>query len=99
MDRELKLTLAVPAELAPEGTTIRMAGTPDAPLCCLADVCAVLGNANPRQVAERIDEDEKTTVHIVDGAGGPPRTFVTEAGLYAVILTSRAENARPFRRW
>lgn len=91
--------LAVPAELNPSGVVIRTAGTTDSPLFCLKDVCEVLGNSNSRQVAERLDPDEKG-VHIVDTLGGPQEmVFVTESGLYTIALTSRAENARPFRKW
>jgi len=100
MHNELSVVLSVPAELNPEGLTIRVAGTPDAPLFCLADLCAVLGIGNPSDVARRLPDDEKNTLDIVEGVlGGPPRTFVTEGGLYRTVLTSRTDRAEPFRRW
>lgn len=95
---ELSFALTVPAELNPGGIVVRMAGTNERPLFCLADVCAVLGIGNPSDVARRIPEDEKTTLDIVEG-GGPGRTFVTEGGLYRTILTSRTDRSEPFRKW
>jgi prophage antirepressor-like protein len=97
MGDKLSLVLAVPPELSGAGVEVRLAGTRDGPLFCLADVCRVLGNANPSQVAARLDGDEKTTLQIVEG--GPGHLFVTEPGLFQIILTSRAANARPFQRW
>jgi hypothetical protein len=92
--------LTIPTEVCPGSMKIRMAGRPDAPLFCLADLCEVLGNANPRQVAARVDPENKA-VHIVDvnGQASSQMLFVTEPGLYAVVMTSRAENAKPFQRW
>jgi hypothetical protein len=53
-----------------------MAGTPEEPLFCLADVCAVLGIANVAQVAGRLDPDEKGVCQ-ADTPGGPQEmTFV-----------------------
>lgn len=66
----------------------------------LADVCAALGIANPRNVAARLDEDEKDAVHLPDAIGRPQSmTTVSESGLYAVILRSDKPQARPFRKW
>lgn len=96
----LELSLSVPEHLNPNGVVIRTAGKQDDPLFCLSDVCSVLGNANHRQVSERLDEDEVHIVDAIDSLGRKqPTTFVTESGLYHVALTSRAENATPFRQW
>jgi prophage antirepressor-like protein len=78
---------------------IRTAGTMDEPLFCLADVCAVLEIGNPSQVASRMDADEKTTLTLNEGAGGPPRVFINESGLYTILLRSDKPQARPFRKW
>lgn len=64
------------------------------------DVCEVLGLDNSRQALTRLDDDEKSTVIINDGAqGGPPRAIINEAGLYSLILTSRKPEAKEFKRW
>ncbi|MFD1244832.1 BRO-N domain-containing protein [Paralysiella testudinis] len=64
-----------------------------------ADVCAALELANPRQVVSRLDDDEKGVL-TVDTLGGPQEVvIVSESGLYSLILTSRKEEAKRFKRW
>lgn len=66
------------------------------PLFCLADVCKVLDIQNPSKVAQRLDDDERTKLEL--GRQGETN-FITESGLYAVILRSDKPNAKGFRRW
>ena len=70
------------------------------PWFVLKDVCVVLEIENPRNVAARLDEDEKNTVHLADGIRGNPNvTVINESGLYNVILRSDKPEAKPFRKW
>lgn len=66
------------------------------PMFCLIDVCKALELSNSRIVADRLDEDERRKLDL-------PRQgetwFVTESGLYAVILRSDKPNAKKFRKW
>lgn len=65
----------------------------------LRDVCGVLGIANCRNVAARLDDDEKEVCQM-DTLGGPQKvTIINEPGLYAVILRSDKPEAKDFRRW
>lgn len=65
----------------------------------LADICRALDIANPRNVAARLDEDEKG-VHQMDTLGGAQSvTIVNESGMYQVILRSEKPEARQFRWW
>lgn len=66
------------------------------PLSCLVDVCKVLDIQNPSKVAQRLDDDERTKLEL--GRQGETN-FITESGLYAVILRSDKPNAKSFRRW
>ena len=66
------------------------------PMSCLADVCKALEISNPSKVAQRLDEDERTKLEL--GRAGDTN-FVTESGLYAVILRSDKPNAKKFRKW
>lgn len=69
------------------------------PWFVLADVCRVLEINNPRNVASRLDQDEKG-VRQMDTLGGNQKlTIINESGLYAVILRSDKEQAKPFRKW
>lgn len=64
-----------------------------------ADLCAVLGLANPRSSLALIDEDEKG-VHTMDTPGGLQEVvIVNEPGMYSLILRSRKPEAKTFKRW
>ena len=70
------------------------------PWWVLKDVCRALGLYSPHKVAERLDEDERNQIPLIDGMGRTQRTaIVNESGLYAVILRSDKPKARDFRRW
>ena len=79
--------------------TIRIMGTPDAPLFCLGDVCKMLG-LRQGHVRERLDDGVVSTEPILDSLGREQvANFVTEDGLYDVILDSRKPEAKRFRKW
>lgn len=63
----------------------------------LIDICKVLELSNPRMVASKLDEDEVRKFNLRGLEGDT--WFVSEPGFYHVVLTSRSEKARPFRRW
>ena len=63
---------------------------------CLADICKALEISNPSKVAQRLDDDERTKLEL--GRAGETN-FITESGLYAVILRSDKPNAKVFRKW
>lgn len=70
------------------------------PLFCLADVCAVIGIANARNVRSRLEEDDVCQMDTIDSMGRNQQvTFITESGLYDVIIRSDSEKAKPFRKW
>lgn len=75
---------------------IRMVMLDDEPMFCLADVCKALDIKNATDVAKRLDDDERTRLNL--GRQGETN-FVTESGLYAVILRSDKPNAKKFRKW
>ena len=69
------------------------------PWFVLADLCGVLDIANPRNVAARLDEDEKG-VRPLDTPGGVQSvTIVNESGMYQVVLRSDKPEAKQFRWW
>lgn len=78
---------------------IRVAGKSDEPLFCLADVCKSIGVANARNVKDRIDEEDVRQVDTLTNGGMQKITYVTEAGLYDVIIRSDSDMAKPFRKW
>lgn len=76
---------------------IRMVMVDDEPMFCLVDVCRALEIKNATDVAKRLDEDELTRLNLGGRAG--ESNFITESGLYAVIVRSDKPNARKFRKW
>ena len=70
------------------------------PWWVLRDVCAALGLHSPHKVAERLDEDERNQIPVIDSMGRSQQTtIINESGLYAVILRSDKPKAKAFRRW
>lgn len=79
---------------------IRTAGTSEEPLFCLADVCRAIGIKDVPRCASRLEDDMRQTHPIIDSLGRTQQaTFVTESGLYDVIIRSDSEAAKPFRKW
>ena len=69
------------------------------PRFCLADLCKAINVTNHRNVAKRIDPDGVRRVDIPTQGGTQQVLFVTEAGMYEVLLRSDSEEAKPFRKW
>ncbi|MCP8970540.1 BRO family protein [Ectobacillus ponti] len=63
------------------------------------DVCKVLQINNVSDAMGRLDEDEKGIV-LTDTLGGNQQMLtVNESGLYSLIMGSRKQEARVFRKW
>ena len=85
-----------------EGAAVRVLDREGSPWFVLADVCRVLEIANPSNVAARLDDDEKLTLHNVEGRAGNGAqafTIINESGLYSLVLTSRKAAAKRFKKW
>ena len=67
---------------------IRTAGSPADPLFCLSDICQAIGIANARNVKNRLDNEDVNLVDTPTAGGVQQITFVTESGLYDVIIRS-----------
>lgn len=76
---------------------VRTAVVNDEPMFCLIDICKALEIKNATDVAKRLDGDELTRLNLGSRAG--ETNFITESGLYAVILRSDKPNAKKFRKW
>lgn len=84
---------------------VRTAGTHDAPLFCAADVCAVLEYADVSQACEKLDQEDVVQIGAEKGSrrvlyvGQNANMYVTESGLFSLILRSTKPEARAFKRW
>lgn len=64
-----------------------------------ADVCKALEIKNSRDALSNLDEDEKG-VATTDTLGGRQQVAtINESGLYSLVLRSRKESAKRFKKW
>lgn len=82
-----------------EAHEVRVFDRSGQPWFVLADVCRVLGMHNPRNVAARLDADEKGVCNVDTLGGSQKMTIINESGLWATVMTSRKPAARRFRKW
>lgn len=70
------------------------------PCFMAADTCTALGITNIGNALAALDDDEKGSIRITDGTpGNPNKAYITEAGLYSLVLRSRKPEAKTFKRW
>lgn len=78
---------------------IRTVTKDNEPLFCLGDVCRAL-DLTAKGVRQRLSDEVISTYPIEDGLGRMQNAlFVNEDGLYDVVLESRKDGARKFRKW
>lgn len=61
-----------------------------------ADVCRALELSNPTVSVGRLDDDERAKLNLGRQGEG---TIVSEPGLYTLVLGSRKQEAKSFKRW
>lgn len=83
---------------SPQFGEIRTAGTADDPQFCLSDVCRIL-DLSVKGVGQRLDEGVISNYPLQTAGGVQQMKFVNEDGLYDVILDSRKQEAKAFRKW
>ena len=63
------------------------------------DVAKALGYAKPQNaLATHVDEEDKSTAPIQGTAYETRAVIINESGLYALVLSSKLEQARVFKR-
>lgn len=84
---------------SPRFGEIRVSGTPDSPLFCLADVCKVL-ELRVDGVMTRLKKDAPNRIGVIDSLGREQQAiFINEQNLYKVIMRSDKPQAEPFQDW
>ena len=64
------------------------------------DVARALGYSDPQKAIKmHVDNDDKLTRQIVVSGQRRQIIFINESGLYSLILSSKLEQARQFKRW
>lgn len=66
----------------------------------ITDICKALELSNPTMVAESLDEDDLSSIEVIDSLGRKQIANATnESGLYQLIFQSRKPSAKKFKRW
>lgn len=78
---------------------IRTVTKDNEPMFCLGDLCRAL-DLTSKGVRQRLSDEVISTYPIKDALGRMQNSlFVNEDGMYDVILESRKESAKKFRKW
>lgn len=83
------------------GRKFTVYGTAVQPLFLAQDVAEMVEIKNISDLMKRVDDDEKTLVNTIglnDGIGNPNKWFLTEDGLYEVLMQSRKPVAKQFKK-
>lgn len=79
---------------------IRTAGTSEEPLFCAIDICKALQYTNSRRaIALHVENEDVTKCYAPTKGGEQELTFVTESGLYSLILGCKLPEAKAFKHW
>lgn len=83
-----------------EGSSVRLVTDDNGePWFVASDIAKILGYREAYDMTRRLDADEKGPRSVRTPGGTQEMTTINEAGLYAAILGSKVEGARPFKRW
>ena len=64
------------------------------------DVASALGYVNPNKaMIDHVDDEDKLTSRIVMAGQNRQVIIINESGLYSLILSSKLESAKRFKRW
>ena len=81
-------------------TRIRTAGTFERPLFCLKDICDSIGIKNPSAYTPHLKPHWKDDLISNDAIGRSQKfTFITEEGVYRVLVRTRKPAAEKFQDW
>ena len=83
------------------GAIRTMSNEQGAPIFCAKDVAEALGYKLARKaIQDHVEEDDVLKRNLIDSLGRKQRAiFINESGLYALILSSKLESAKRFKRW
>lgn len=84
----------------PQFGEIRVQGTPDTPLFCAMDLCRALGYSNGRDaIAKHVDSEDVAKCDTPTNGGIQQLTYVSESGMYSLVIGSKLESAKKFKHW
>ena len=83
------------------GTIRTISNEQGEPMFCAKDVALALGYKKPENaIVQHVDGDDSLKQGVIDSRGRKQlTTFINESGLYSLILSSKLESAKRFKRW
>ncbi len=81
-----------------EGFNTKIYGTAENPLFLAKDIAEVLEHSRASEMLKSVDEDEKLMQTILASGQNREMWFLTEDGLYEVLMTSRKPQAKLFKK-
>lgn len=81
------------------GEKVQIYSDPDEPLFHGQEICELLGIGDFKRALKRLDDDERIMGKADSFWHGQRVIFITESGLYTLILESRKPEAKVFKRW
>lgn len=97
--RQPEATLTVIHNAEVLGKQFQIYGTAENPLFLAKDVAEWIEHSNQRMMLQYVDEDEKTLVNNPYASSGQQEQwFLTENGLYEVLMLSRKPIAKQFKK-
>ena len=83
-----------------KGNNVRTVQIDNAPYFVGNDVSKILGYSNYRKAtSEHVDDDDKLRTQIGNAGQNRTVTVINESGLYSLILSSKLQSAKEFKRW
>lgn len=79
------------------GQDFKVYGDFENPLFLAKDVANWIGHSNSRMMLQSVDDDEKVVNNAYTLGGQQEQWFLTEQGLYEVLMVSKKDNAKKFK--
>ena len=79
------------------GKNFKVYGTPDEPLFLAKDVAEWIEHSDVSMMMRSVDDNEKVTNNVCTLGGNQTAWFLTEDGLYEVLMLSRKKIAKQFK--
>lgn len=79
------------------GKDFKVYGTPDEPLFLAKDVAEWIEHSDVSMMMRNVDDNEKVTSNVCTLGGNQTAWFLTEDGLYEVLMLSRKKIAKQFK--
>lgn len=76
---------------------VRVVAKGNEPWFVAKDVCSILDLSNPTVAIQNLDADEVTKLNLGGKIG--EANLINESGLYTLIIRSRKDEAKKFRKW